>query len=380
MTPRQPATPRQGAKPGEPHGSKDVERKGKENPLPATALRCRNCETDHALEAVGVCSRCWGPLDPVYDREPPAVTREGIEAGPPSIWRYADLLPVAPPAEQRLAPGLTPLVRRRRLAERARRRRALAQARHREPDALVQGPRRRGRDRQGAGARADDARLLVDRQPRERGRRARRRRGARGRRLLPRRPRAGEADRDRRLRRDALRGRGHLRRLQPADDRALVRARLGRSSTSACAATTPKARRRSRTRSPSSSAGSTPDVVVSPIASGSLYTKLNQGVHASCSSSGSSTGAAPRLIGGQAGGLLAGRDRVRDGEPRPAGAAGHGRALARDRQPRRRRPRRRDRARDGRRPIHAVAGGGGRRVHGAARRDDGRVRRDGRRA
>src|SRR5436853_3863800 len=84
--------------------------------MPATALRCRNCETDHALENVGVCSRCWGPLDPVYDRDR-TVTREQIEAGPPSMWRYADLLPVAPPPGQRLAPGLTPLVRVDRLAE-----------------------------------------------------------------------------------------------------------------------------------------------------------------------------------------------------------------------------------------------------------------------
>ena len=87
--------------------------------MPATALRCRNCETDHALEAVGICSRCWGPLDPIYDREELArlATREAIVAGPPSIWRYAPFLPVAPPAEQRLAPGLTPLVRAPRLAE-----------------------------------------------------------------------------------------------------------------------------------------------------------------------------------------------------------------------------------------------------------------------
>jgi threonine synthase len=87
--------------------------------LSATALRCRNCETDHDLEAVGICSRCWGPLDPVYDRGELArtVTRESIAAGPPSLWRYAPLLPVAPPAEQRLAPGLTPLVRAPRLAE-----------------------------------------------------------------------------------------------------------------------------------------------------------------------------------------------------------------------------------------------------------------------
>ena len=87
--------------------------------MPATALRCRVCETDVALEAVGVCPKCFAPLEPVYDRDELArtATRERIAAGPPSIWRYAPLLPVAPPAEQRLAPGLTPLVRAPRLAE-----------------------------------------------------------------------------------------------------------------------------------------------------------------------------------------------------------------------------------------------------------------------
>src|SRR5207248_7381452 len=60
-----------------------------------------------------------GPLDPVYDWDELAATatRERIAAGPPSIWRYAPLLPVAPPAETRLAPGLTPLVAAPRLAE-----------------------------------------------------------------------------------------------------------------------------------------------------------------------------------------------------------------------------------------------------------------------
>jgi threonine synthase len=87
--------------------------------VPATTLRCRSCETEHGLELVGTCSRCFGPLDPVYDWAELArsVTRESIASGPPSIWRYAPLLPVAPPAEQRLAPGLTPLVAARRLAE-----------------------------------------------------------------------------------------------------------------------------------------------------------------------------------------------------------------------------------------------------------------------
>ena len=44
------------------------------------------------------------------------VTRESIAAGPASIWRYAPLLPVEPPAEPRLAPGFTPLVPAPRLA------------------------------------------------------------------------------------------------------------------------------------------------------------------------------------------------------------------------------------------------------------------------
>ena len=87
--------------------------------MPATALRCRICEREFALEPIGVCSHCFGPLDPVYDREQQrrVVSREAIAAGPPSIWRYASLLPVAAPVEQRLAPGMTPLVAAPRLAE-----------------------------------------------------------------------------------------------------------------------------------------------------------------------------------------------------------------------------------------------------------------------
>src|SRR5262249_25686536 len=96
-----------------------VERPREEPPVPATALRCRICETEYELEGVGVCARCFGPLDPVYDRDAQrcVVSRESIAAGPPSIWRYADLLPVAAPAEPRLARGLTPLLPAPRLAE-----------------------------------------------------------------------------------------------------------------------------------------------------------------------------------------------------------------------------------------------------------------------
>src|SRR4051812_43985704 len=86
--------------------------------MPAQTLRCRICEAEYGLDAVGTCSRCFGPLDPIYDRDELArVTREEIEAGPRSLWRYAAFLPVEAPREPRLAPGLTPLVAAPRLAE-----------------------------------------------------------------------------------------------------------------------------------------------------------------------------------------------------------------------------------------------------------------------
>jgi threonine synthase len=55
----------------------------------------------------------------VYDRDEQrrTVTREAIEAGPQSIWRYAPLLPVAPPEDVRLPVGWTPLVNVPRLAQ-----------------------------------------------------------------------------------------------------------------------------------------------------------------------------------------------------------------------------------------------------------------------
>ena len=86
--------------------------------MPATHLTCRRCGADQPLEGIGTCPRCFGPLDPVYDADElrRTATRDRIEAGPPSLWRYAPLLPVAPPDEPRLAPGLTPLVAAPRLA------------------------------------------------------------------------------------------------------------------------------------------------------------------------------------------------------------------------------------------------------------------------
>jgi threonine synthase len=81
-------------------------------PVSAISLSCRVCASEHPLETIGTCTRCFGPLDPAYDWDAlrTSVTRERLAAGPPSIWRYADLLPVNAPEEPRLAPGFTPLV------------------------------------------------------------------------------------------------------------------------------------------------------------------------------------------------------------------------------------------------------------------------------
>jgi threonine synthase len=83
------------------------------------SLRCRVCESEYPAVASGVCVRCFGPLEPVYDWERLAATvsREQIEAGPRSLWRYEALLPAAPPPDAANGPGWTPLVPAPRLAE-----------------------------------------------------------------------------------------------------------------------------------------------------------------------------------------------------------------------------------------------------------------------
>jgi threonine synthase len=86
--------------------------------VPASSLRCRICESELELGPFAVCPRDFGPLDPVYDWEAlrRVVSPESIAAGPSSIWRYAEMLPVDPPGEPRLAPGFTPLLTAPRLA------------------------------------------------------------------------------------------------------------------------------------------------------------------------------------------------------------------------------------------------------------------------
>ena len=75
------------------------------------ALRCRVCEEVTEPEALDACRRCDGPTDMAYDWEQISrdVTRAGIAAGPPSLWRYEALLPTA--ARMGVHAGWTPLER-----------------------------------------------------------------------------------------------------------------------------------------------------------------------------------------------------------------------------------------------------------------------------
>jgi threonine synthase len=81
-------------------------------------LRCRECARPYPAEALHVCEWCFGPLEVVYDYDAirASVSRESIAAGPPSIWRYADLLPARAEGALSLGAGFTPLVRADRLA------------------------------------------------------------------------------------------------------------------------------------------------------------------------------------------------------------------------------------------------------------------------
>lgn len=79
----------------------------------AKNLRCRECGRVYPLEPMHVCEFCFGPLEVFYDYEAlrRTLTRERIERGPLSMWRYADLLPVTAEAAVDIGTGYTPLIR-----------------------------------------------------------------------------------------------------------------------------------------------------------------------------------------------------------------------------------------------------------------------------
>ncbi|MDQ3128039.1 MAG: threonine synthase [Chloroflexota bacterium] len=86
-------------------------------PSHVRGLRCRACGRAEDLGPSFVCAACFGPLEIVYDHDVARerLTHASIAARAPGIWRYLELLPVGAVPERGLAVGSTALVRAARL-------------------------------------------------------------------------------------------------------------------------------------------------------------------------------------------------------------------------------------------------------------------------
>jgi threonine synthase len=84
------------------------------------SLKCKECGHSYPLDARFVCEQCFGPLEVAYDYSglDPEEARRKIQAGSRGIWRYSDFLPFESRPGDPLEPGLTPLIRADRLADR----------------------------------------------------------------------------------------------------------------------------------------------------------------------------------------------------------------------------------------------------------------------
>ncbi len=87
-------------------------------PPRVVGLQCRNCHRPEPTGPSFVCPACFGPLEVVLDRDVvrAQVSRAVIEARGPGIWRYLELLPVERAPARGLAVGSTPLILADRLA------------------------------------------------------------------------------------------------------------------------------------------------------------------------------------------------------------------------------------------------------------------------
>ncbi len=76
-------------------------------------LECRECGQLYAAEARHVCEMCFGPLEVAYDYEVvrASMSRQSIERGPRTLWRYRALLPIEGDRIVDTHTGFTPLIR-----------------------------------------------------------------------------------------------------------------------------------------------------------------------------------------------------------------------------------------------------------------------------
>ena len=82
-------------------------------------LKSKGSGREYPTEAIYVCEYDFSPLEADYDYDAikKVLTRERIEQGPKSLWRYKDLLPIDGEPTVGLNSGFTPLVKAKRLAD-----------------------------------------------------------------------------------------------------------------------------------------------------------------------------------------------------------------------------------------------------------------------
>ncbi len=82
-------------------------------------LKCRECEREYPKEPLHVCEFCFGPLEVNYNYKAiqKSISRNSIERGPDSLWRYIDLLPIDNEPTDGLTSGFTPLIRAKNLGD-----------------------------------------------------------------------------------------------------------------------------------------------------------------------------------------------------------------------------------------------------------------------
>ncbi len=76
-----------------------------------TKLSCFRCETEHDKSVVqSVCTRCGMPLRVDYDLAAVRLSPADLVGRVPSLWRYEEVLPIAPADAVSLVEGFTPLL------------------------------------------------------------------------------------------------------------------------------------------------------------------------------------------------------------------------------------------------------------------------------
>ncbi|MGF1480441.1 MAG: threonine synthase [Cyanophyceae cyanobacterium] len=85
-----------------------------------TKLVSKEGGIEYELKAIHICEETFAPLEVAYDYDAirRQVSRETIQAGPHSIWRYRAFLPVESENPIDVGTGMTPLVKSHRLARR----------------------------------------------------------------------------------------------------------------------------------------------------------------------------------------------------------------------------------------------------------------------